>query len=474
MPIDIAYIASHGFASRMITQTNLLGKLVSRGKKIALIVPDKNDKHIKNYCDSVGVKCYQFSPKSSFWSSNYINSRKYYFEDLKNNTALWEKHIKATRYNKSKNPMAFIRPRFLYFIHSLIKLLPNLRNWFEKRESSNLESKAAEHLIEEIAPKVLISTYPVNFNEATLLNAAKKSKIKTVTHLLSWDNISCKGRFPVLTDEFIAWGPIMNDELIEYYNIDQKKIYPCGVPHFDLHVSNRDNPNSGDHVEKLGIDRNKPYIFFGMSSPRFAPKEIDIIEKLVEKVESNQYGEDVQLIVRPHPQNVQGGMADLSWLPRLKKIYKGKVAIDFPDLVKDSSIPWSMQKEDMERLSSIIAGSLICLNSGSTLSIDSLMCNVPVIITSFDGSSTLDYWESARRLIDYPHLKKLVDLRGVSVVKNYDELDVALKSYINEKDFNLDNRKLTVDQYCTTSDISATDKVVETLINMDTEFERFN
>ena len=40
---DIVYIVSHGFASRMVTQTNLLGKLVQAGKSVALISPDKED-----------------------------------------------------------------------------------------------------------------------------------------------------------------------------------------------------------------------------------------------------------------------------------------------------------------------------------------------------------------------------------------------------------------------------------------------
>ena len=47
--IDIAYIVSHGFAARMVTQTDLLGLLVKEGKKVALICPDKNDENLKTY-----------------------------------------------------------------------------------------------------------------------------------------------------------------------------------------------------------------------------------------------------------------------------------------------------------------------------------------------------------------------------------------------------------------------------------------
>lgn len=63
---DIVYIVSHGFASRMVTQTNLLGKLVQAGKSVALISPDKEDivlkitamKKASNYMNSIQVRVF--------------------------------------------------------------------------------------------------------------------------------------------------------------------------------------------------------------------------------------------------------------------------------------------------------------------------------------------------------------------------------------------------------------------------------
>ena len=38
--IDVCYIVSHGFASRMLVQTDLLGRLSDAGKRVALIAPE--------------------------------------------------------------------------------------------------------------------------------------------------------------------------------------------------------------------------------------------------------------------------------------------------------------------------------------------------------------------------------------------------------------------------------------------------
>ncbi len=463
MNTDIAYIVSHGFAARMVMQTNLLGLLVKEGKKVALIAPDKEDDNLKKYCQENGVVLYEFSPQSSFWTAQYHDARKYFLEDIRANPALWEKHIYATRYNKARNPWKHIRPRLLYLIHQLRKWYPGLKNWYKKREEQQLESELANKLITEIQPELIVSTYPVNFSEAMLLKAAKKQQTKTIIHLLSWDNISCKGHFPQLADEYIAWGPIMKSELQEYYNIAEDKIHVCGVPHFDIHIESKQNPKPQRHLEKLGLNPAKPYLFFGMSSPRFAPKEIDIVEWLAIEIEKNTFGKEMQLVVRPHPQNVQGGMSDQSWLPRLKAIHNNRTAVDFPNLVK-SKMPWSMQEDDMKRLSHLLAGCSVSLNSGSTLSIDALMCGVPVILTSFDGGEKRNYWKSARRLIDYTHLRKLVKLGGVSMCNNYKGMEALINNYLNDSRYIITDRNQTVDQQIGRKEHSSTNAVVRDLL----------
>lgn len=464
MSIDIAYIVSHGFAARMVTQTDLLGKIVETGKKVALISPDESDANLKNYCQQRNISLHQFRIESRFWTPRYGEARKYFLEDIRSNPALWEKHIRAIKYNKSLRLWNHIRPRLLYAAYRLIFILPFIRKWYKRREKKYLKSNKAASLISKINPKVLVSTYPVNFGEAMLITAARNQGRRTFIHLLSWDNISCKGHFPSLADEYIAWGPIMKEELIEYYNINKDNIHVCGVPHFDLHLLSKKEPDAKMHLIKLGLDPSRPYLFFGMSSPRFAPKEIDIVEKLATNIDNNTFGKELQLIVRPHPQNVKGGMADKSWLPRLKSIKSNRVSVDFPDLT-NSNMPWSMAQDDMKRLTQLLSSSILNLNSGSTLSIDALMCGKPVILTAFDGDHSLEYWESARRLLDYPHLKKLISFGGISICRSYDDLTSTIETYLKNPNHLINQRKLTLSNHCHLPEKSATQNVVDCFVN---------
>lgn len=462
---DIAYIVSHGFAARMVMQTNLLGKLVQNGKSVALICPDKNDPNLKEYCSENKIAIYEFSESGKLSSQKYMFKRKYYLEDMKSNPALWEKHIYSIRYNRSLNPFVHIWPRYYGVIYRLIKLFPSIKTRFIRNEKKMLQSEKAERLLTEINPVKLVATYPVNYSESVLLHYGNKRKsTETWIHLLSWDNISCKGRFPEVADKYIAWGPVMKEEFIEYYGIDESRIYECGVPHFDLHKKMVSLPVDKKSRKDLQLEEGRKVILFGMSSPRFAPNEIEIVEWLAQKAANDEFKHSVCLIVRPHPQNVSGGMKDNSWLNRLKELRTLKnVFVDFP-ILSDSKLNWSMDKEDMINLSKLINISDITINSGSTFSIDSLMQNKPVILTSFDGDKNYNYWRSSRRLLDYSHLKKLVSFGGISVVNSYPELNDIIETYLSDGNHLSEKRSLTLNRQVRNT-VNGTDAVAEILSN---------
>ena len=288
--------------------------------------------------------------------------------------------------------------------------------------------------------------YPVNPLESTLLKAGNElDEIETWIHLLSWDNISCKGHFPQLANKYIVWGDIMKEELIEYYNIDPIFIFKCGVPHFDLYnqISDLEVKNV---MSNLGIHKEDSILLFAMSSPRFAPLEIEIVEQLAKRVSCNEFNSDCVLIIRPHPQNMNKSMGDMSWIDRLDNLNKyERVFVDYPQLNK-SNLAWSMREDDMKRIAAFVKSSAIVINTCSTISIEGLLCNKPVILSAFDSNKHLKYWISARRMIDYNHLDKLISLGGVTVAKNYEEFYKSIEEYLSNKDFNQENRNLTVNR----------------------------
>ncbi len=202
--IDILYIVSHGFAARMVLQTGLLAKLAEKGYKVGVISPDTEDVNLKNACDTHDIQLVSYQQKSAWWSDEYLRFRKYIFEDIKSNPALWEKHLVDLKGKKGRNPWHYIRPYVYIMCFYLVKIFPFIKKILKKQEQKILISQPAQDFLKGLNPNLIVSTYPVNFLEGLLLHNAKALNIKTAIHLLSWDNISCKGHFPSLADKYIA------------------------------------------------------------------------------------------------------------------------------------------------------------------------------------------------------------------------------------------------------------------------------
>lgn len=464
---DIAYIISHGFAARMLLQTDLLGRLIRKGYKIAVITPAKNDQNLINYAKEHGIEMIEYNPSSSLWQGEYMRIRKYLFEDIKKNAALWEKHLRDLKMAGSFSRRFKIQ--LYYILYLILNNLPFLRKWLAGYEKKSLKDPAADELLAKLDPRLLIATYPMNLPESRLLYAGNKSdRVRTVIHLLSWDNITCKGYFPQLASRYISWGNIMTQEFMEFYKMPKEHIYNTGVPHFDLHKGTQGSLNYKEIIKAKGLNPEKPYIFFALGAPYFSPTEIDIAEWLAKKIERDEFG-DMQLIIRPHPQNLSDNKADTILKERLKAMQSSRVVIDWPKMLKSSSLNWSMQMDDMLEFAYLLEGCRLSINSGSTVSIDSLLHDKPVIQPLFDAKPGLPWWQSVDRVWDYTHCKKLVDLGGVIATKNFEEFEFEIRRYLDNPAYSLARMQQARFEEVGVNDGNATERVVEaieTIINL--------
>lgn len=463
---DICYIISNGFAARMILHTNVIGELKKSGLgKIAVILPVEENSTFKDLESRLGISIYCIDKKYSRVLQEYFSLRKYIYEDINSNPALLSKHLKSKFDYRGYNPWRKVKPNIYFGLHKVVRKMGFLKGLFRGYEKVLLRDKKLRKLLKKIDPKVIISTYPVNYLEGAALQIGNELGITTVTQLSSWDNITCKGRFPSISDYFISWGKIMTDELKEYYNLSGDRIFETGVPHFD---KGKELVNESDlkcNIQELGLDPEKPYIFFGMSSPYFAPREIDIVERLSDQINRNIYGENMQLVIRPHPQNVQGEIADKKWLPRLDSLKGERVSINYP-VLENSTLPWNVNEKDFQQLVNLIAGCSVVINTGSTLSIEGLIYDKPVIVSLFDADYILKVYNSAQRIRDYFHFKKLIDTGAVSAVYHYEDLKNTMLEYLENPRLKHENREKALKLECGEVDGNSSKRIAESLLKI--------
>ena len=460
MPHDICYVLSFGLAARTVLHTSLMEELRARDLTVAVLCPGANEAHMQALAQEHALSCYGAPRIGGRVFDRYSFVRRYIHEDVRSNPALWSRHVRdcerTTRLHKRiRNHVLFAMNRLLC-VSGMQAVLP--RNV----ESCIYTSRAVRNVLTIADPRIVVSTYPVDPLEAVTLAEARRSGIGTVVQLLSWDNITCKGRFPVLADQYLSWGPIMTGELKDRYGLSGRRVRECGVAHFDAHVTGVSVEGRRKAFDKIGLKCGSEYLLVGMSSPYFAPGEIEIVEELARGVSGGLCGSSMCLVVRPHPQNVRGYLADESWLPRLRAIEGPRVKICWPEM-HDSVMNWALSKDDMTVLVNVLAGAKVVLNSGSTFSIDALCHYKPVILTLFDGTAKVPWHRSARRLAEYFHIQKLIGTRGVRVVENYEGMWSCVRKCLSEGDADKEAVSAAIHLECGALDGRAAARIADAL-----------
>lgn len=457
MKQKLAYIISHGHTARGALQTGLL-KSLSLEYEVHVIVKNSTIDSLTHLREE-GIVIHSFSYSIDRNDKLRGILRAHIHQNIKTNPALWEKHLQRTR-NKKYHIKSRIFNHVFFYIGAIIRWLPGGKKAFKQIEKDGYFKPHAEKLLESINPDSIISTRPVDEMEMYLLEAARRLGIHRIFYILSWDNITSKGIFPVLGDSYLTWGPIMDEELSQYYMVDSSQTYLTGVTHFDVHAKVKSQEIGYPNIlNTIGLNSADPFIFFTMSASYFAPNEIDIVEHLAQRVETNHFGEDMQFVIRPHMANLMADRSDLSWLERLKALNSNRVKVDFPDS-NNSLLTWYMAKDDMIRLSSLLNLAKVCLNSGSTIAIEAIYLDKPVIITAFD-TEDWPFWSSAKRLRTYVHLEKLFALSACRLVDSLDEMDNMIERYLNNPDLDSAERQNAIEQECYKNDGKATERFVE-------------
>lgn len=456
----IIYLISHGHTARGVLQTGLL-KMLSKFADIHVIAKTESVIVLKDTIEAQGATIHACHYTSKAFDEQRGILRAHVHQNIKRNPALWEKHLRNTRHSKNSLKKRAIN-HFYFYLGAGIRLFPGGKYLFKKYEQSGFHKPVIDQMLKSIQPDLIISTRPVDYMEAYLLESARRLGIHRVMYILSWDNITSKGFFPVLANSYLTWSAIMNQELKDYYGIPDSSIYTTGVTHFDVHAQVRDQRKSGEEIlNSIGLNNSLPYIFFTMSASYFAPNEIDIIEYLASEVEANSFGPEMQLVIRPHMANLMADRSDQSWLNRLKKLDSNRVKTDFPKS-ENTLLTWYMAQDDMLRLSTLLYNASVCLNSGSTVAIEALYLDKPVVITAFDTEQQI-YMNSARRLIDYIHLRKLFDMSACKVVHDLQQLKEAIIFYLNNPKADSKQRKYAVEQECFKNDGKATQRFVDNI-----------
>ena len=262
------------------------------------------------------------------------------------------------------------------------------------------------------------------------LYAAQQLKIPVSTFIFSWDNLASKGRMLGVFDYFLVWSHLMKQELLYFYpNAKSENVKVVGTPQFEPYVMSKYESTAANFYKKFHLDPNSKTICYSCADVSIGQNDPIVISSIANAIRNNQINENVQLIVRTSPAEDD---------ERFKTIKE-----EFPEIIwnvpkwiltrENHAEPWSQRvpsEEDIIDLRSVLEFVDLNINMCSTMSLDFMLLDKPVINTVFGNAKNGLY--NDQRFLNYVHFKKVANSGSVSIAKNKEELIVqineALKS----------------------------------------------
>jgi hypothetical protein len=166
-------------------------------------------------------------------------------------------------------------------------------------------------------PDVVLVTPLVEFasTQVEYVKSARRSGIPVALCVASWDNLTGKGLIRVVPDRVFVWNEAQVSEAAQMHGVPPRRIVATGAPKFDEWFERSPQTTPAEFALTVGIDPNRPFVFYACSSAFIAPDEVKFVRRwltaLRERPEESLRG--LGAVIRPHPQNAaQWNGVDLS------------------------------------------------------------------------------------------------------------------------------------------------------------------
>ena len=435
----IVFILPRGEAIKNFVYTGISDTLRKSYHLVFLsVIPNQEiKKYLESKCDEFYELREDFSASS--YSKEVLNVLQIaHAKDLNSvtgNLKLLKDDVSSRKNLKSKI-VRNLRKFFASFYKSK-KSLAKLTDYYTRLQYKRKNVVYYEKILKEVQPDIVFNSSHIhNRISLDVVYAAKKLNIKTLTFLFSWDNLTSQGRILPNYDLYISWNEKIKQDLTRIYpHIKSDDVFVTGSPQFDFHFNQDYILSKEELYTELGIDLNKKIVLYSTGMAYYTPKEYKIVEeiqKVLEKVDT-----DLQLVVRIYAKDDNTPYYDLR--EKNKKII-------VPDHYWELNYLTPTIK-DIKLFTSLVHYSCMGMNVASTVSLDLMMHEKPVINIAFNPPNEDIYPNDYLKIYDFDHYKPIVESKAVRLAKSVDELHEVVTAYNNDPSLDDNYRKALIKKF---------------------------
>ena len=237
--------------------------------------------------------------------------------------------------------------------------------------------------------------------------------IPTAGFIFSWDNLTSRSRIFEPYDHYLVWHQNMEAQLLSLYReIKPEQVHVTGTPQFDYHFKPEFMLSREEVCRRLGADPTRPYIIYTTGVDKHFPEEHHHIAFVADYLATHY--PDIQLVVRTYAKGVGEGTKQLQAENRPNMV--------FPT-IKWDTVWFTPDHDDLATYTSTLAHALMGINPASTVSLELMMFDKPVLNIGFDPPNTaLPLHLQWARHITFDHYLPVAQSGAVSVATTIDEM----------------------------------------------------
>ena len=277
-----------------------------------------------------------------------------------------------------------------------------------------------------------------------VIKEAKKRRIPVLCLVESWDNLICKGPLSVVPDTIAVWNKGMVDEASQLHDFPREQVAVVGVPQFDLYTDKNALLAREEFFGLQGLNLHKRLVTYAASTEGFIPNEPDIFETVYQTLQQKRFSDSVQVMLRLHP--ITSALLREKYYLRFSN--RPNVTIQRPGRTSALHDGWDPSWADMVNLASTIFYSDVVVNIASTMAIDAAVLDKPVIAVAFGRGKQGDRSVYFDDIFGNSHYRKLVETKGLRLVRSAEELAEAVGAYLENPSIDGSGRSRLREELC--------------------------
>lgn len=331
--------------------------------------------------------------------------------------------------------------RFTHFFHSE-RWIQRYYNWQQLCFKNHRITKNYEAILTRERFSHLFFTHQRPPFIAPLAYRAQKQKITTSTFIFSWDNLASKGRMAANFDYYLVWSKLMKQDLKSFYEkVKEHQIAIVGTPQFEPYVLSRYETSEEAFYTKFQLKKEFPTICFSCGDSSTSKNDELYIQSIAKAIEVKKIPK-ANLLVRTSPAEdpirFKNLVSEFPW-----------IQWNFPkwELSRSShQESWSQRIpsiEDVKDLRAILMYSTLNVNMLSTMSLDFMQFNKPVVNPVFGNKSNGLYDD--QRFLKYAHIEHVIQSGATQVALDEASLITAIAQYLAQPDLHATQRQKLID-----------------------------